>query len=126
MSQPSKKVLIVEDEAIVRFDISEHLSQHGFSVLEAADSAEAFDHLEAQPDIAFLITDIDMPGMLDGLILAKFAAERWPHVGVLVISGKRRAEVTDIPDGAVFVAKPFELASISQTMLTWGASEPAS
>ncbi|RYG58222.1 MAG: response regulator [Alphaproteobacteria bacterium] len=111
------KVLVVEDDAILRFDISEHLSAHGYEVLEAENSEEGFSILESQQSIAFLVTDIDMPGILDGLMLAKFAAERWPHVRIVVISGRRQAEVSDLPDGAVFLSKPCDLAAISGSLL---------
>lgn len=109
-----KKILIAEDEAVIRFDLSEHLTAEGFEVLEAAHSTEAFDLLEKVSDIDVLITDIDMPGIVDGLILAKFVAERWPHIQVLVMSGKRRAEAGDLPDGSIFMLKPYDLSAISE------------
>jgi len=115
----SPKVLVVEDEAILRFAIIEHLSANGFEVLEAGNSAEAFDILEKQPRIDFVLTDIDMPGTLDGLMLAKFAAERWPQIRVVVVSGKRKAEITDLPDGSIFFSKPYDPATISSELKKW-------
>ena len=46
-------------------------------------------------------------GGADGFGLARAVAERWPDIGILVASGRARAEEGDMPDGAVFVAKPF-------------------
>jgi len=110
-------VLIVEDEALVRIDISEHLAAEGYEVVEAVDAEHAFEVLEARSDVTVLITDIDMPGLLDGLMLAKFAAERWPHVKMLVISGQRQAELSDLPDGAKFLSKPVDLDALNSALL---------
>jgi len=107
-----KTVLVVEDEAIVRSDIAEHLAARGYAVLEAANAAEAFDVLEDQSSVDFILTDIDMPGIVDGLTLAKFAAERWPNLRMVVISGQRQAQATDLPDGATFLSKPHDLDAI--------------
>lgn len=121
----SPKVLVVEDEAILRFAIIEHLSANGFEVLEARHSAEAFDILEKQPGIDFLLTDIDMPGTIDGLMLAKFSAERWPQIRVAVVSGKRKAEITDLPDGSIFFPKPYNSAAICRELKSWTKRSPA-
>ena len=107
------RVLVVEDEAIVRFDLSEHLISEGYEVLEAVDAEDAFKALDTRSDVSILLTDIDMPGLLDGLMLAKFAAERWPHVKMVVISGQRQAEVHDLPDGCRFLSKPIDLDELN-------------
>lgn len=120
-----RKVLVVEDEAIVRFDISEHLASHGYEVLEAVDTEDAFTVLDARSDVGFLLTDIGMPGLLDGLMLAKFAAERWPHVKMVVISGQRQAEVSDLPDGAVFLSKPVDLDDLTDRLNALSTEERA-
>ncbi|RYE54280.1 MAG: response regulator, partial [Hyphomicrobiales bacterium] len=64
---PPIRVLVVEDEALVRIDIADQLSDAGFDVLEAANAAEAIDLLEKNPSIRLVFTDIDMPGSMDGL-----------------------------------------------------------
>ena len=114
------KVLVVEDEALIRFNISDHLAQIGHEVLEAANAAEAFELLESEQGVGVIITDIEMPGPVDGLMLAKFATERWPHLRVIVISGHQEAEATDLPDGTAFLSKPCDLEDISRMMTELG------
>lgn len=114
------KVLVVEDEALIRFNISDHLAQTGHEVLEATTAAEAFEVLESEQGVGIIITDIDMPGPVDGLMLAKFATERWPHLRVIVISGQQKADATDLPDDTAFLSKPFDLEDISRLMTEYG------
>jgi len=113
------KVLVVEDEPLIRFDLSDHLTQEGYLVLEATNAAEAFELLDSDEDVGFMITDIDMPGPVDGLILAKFATERWPVIRIIVISGQQKPAMTDLPDGSVFLSKPYEFSYISRLMGNW-------
>ena len=111
MSQ-SIVVLVVEDEPLVRLDIADCLSDEGFDVIEAANADEAINALKANDRIRLLFTDVDMPGSMDGLKLATLASERWPPVSIIVTSGHRLVEISDIPDGSVFFAKPYSHAAI--------------
>lgn len=114
------KVLVVEDEALIRFNISDHLAHTGHEALEATNAAEAFEILESEQDVGAIITHIEMPGPVDGLMLAKFATERWPHRRVIAISSHQEAEATDLPDGTAFLSKPCGLEDISRKMTEFG------
>ena len=100
-------VLIVEDEPLIRMDVAEQLMDDGFQVFEAANADEAIALLETHPSIRILFTDIDMPGSMDGLRLASAVRDRWPPIKIVVTSGHRKVEITDIPDGSMFYAKPY-------------------
>ena len=100
-------VLVVEDEALIRLDIVDQLADEGYEVLEAGSADEAVALLEANPAIRILFTDIDMPGSMDGLKLAAAVRDRWPPVKIVVTSGHRMVEITDLPDGSVFFSKPY-------------------
>ena len=100
-------VLVVEDEVLVRMGIADHLGEHGFTVLEAADADEARDILDGNRDIGAVFTDIDMPGSMDGLKLAAIVRDRWPPVRILVTSGHRQVEASDLPRDAQFFPKPY-------------------
>jgi len=63
-------VLVVEDEAIIRMDITDQLEDFGLRVLEAANAAEAVKIPTGNSDIQVMFTDVDMPGEMDGLRLA--------------------------------------------------------
>lgn len=109
-------VLVVEDEAIVRVDIADQLSDTGFVVLEAANADEAIVLLETNPAIRLIFTDVDMPGSMDGLRLAAAVADRWPPVRIIVTSGHRIVSVTDMPNGSVFFSKPYRSQDIVTSM----------
>lgn len=112
----SKTILVVEDEPLVSMALAEDLEAAGYTVLEAADAAAALQILEGHADISLIITDVDMPGSMDGLLLASAVADRWPPIRIIVVSGHRRIEITDIPDGSVFYAKPYRSADILGSM----------
>ncbi|MGV8856471.1 MAG: response regulator [Devosia sp.] len=105
-------VLVVEDEALVRLDIVSQLEDEGFVVVEADNADDAVRLLETNPAISILFTDIDMPGSMDGLKLSRAVRNRWPPVKIVVTSGHRKVEITDLPDGSVFHAKPYRHAEV--------------
>lgn len=109
-------VLVVEDEALLRLDIVDSLEEDGFRVLSAGDSDEAIAILKSHQPIDLVLTDVEMPGQLDGLALAKLVAARWPTTRIIVTSGRRVVEITDIPDGAVFFSKPYVHEEVIKAM----------
>lgn len=115
MAAPTK-ILVVEDEPLLRMDISDHLSDQGFLVFEAGDADEAIAILEGNLDIRLIMTDIDMPGSMDGLKLAEAVRGRWPPVKIIVVSGHRMVEITDLPDGSMFFSKPYSPTHIISSM----------
>ena len=80
-------VLVVEDEPFTRIMAANVLSSAGFVVLEAGSAGEALTILEANEDVGVVFTDVEMPGALDGLELARHIAERWPSIGIVICSG---------------------------------------
>lgn len=105
-------VLLVEDEPLVRTLQVDILREAEFWVLEAADADEAFEILKRRPDVRAVLTDVDMPGSIDGFEFARLVAQGWPEVGVLVISGKTAPSPGDLPPTAMFAAKPLRPAAI--------------
>ena len=67
-------LLIVEDEILVRTVAVEIAGDAGFAVLQADDAIRV---LQSHPDIRVVLTDVDMPGSLDGLELAQAIRHRW-------------------------------------------------
>ena len=120
-------VLVVEDEPLVRMDAADVLEQAGFEVIEAADARSAQEALERRSDIGVLFTDVQMPGAMNGLDLAWLVHDRWPRIGLVITSGHLRPEQQGLPDGAVFIAKPYaEQAptTIIRTLLDDGQGPP--
>lgn len=101
------KVLVVEDEAIIRFAISDDIREGGFDVLEAANADEALQLLACDAEIGVLFTDVDMPGSMDGLDLSEAVHARWPAVRVIVTSGKQVPLRGVLPTDSRFMPKPY-------------------
>ncbi len=115
MSSPIK-VLVVEDEFLIRMDLVDYLSDEGFEVFEAADADEAIAILEANEQIQVMFTDVDMPGSLDGLKLSAAVRDCWPPMKIIVTSGHRAVALTDLPEGSLFYAKPYHPAAIAASL----------
>lgn len=110
-SQP--QVLVVEDEFLIRLTLVEALSDEGFEVLEADTGDAALSVLQCSPAIRLLLTDIQLPGSLDGHALAAKARESLPDLPVIFMTGR-----LDAADDAqrstrnVFITKPYTLTDI--------------
>ncbi len=98
---------MVDDEAVLRFLASDVLEESGFQVLEAENAKAALQILADHPGVRVLFTDINMPGALDGLDLAREVHARWPGIKLVVTSGRLRPSDSEIPDSGRFVAKPY-------------------
>jgi two-component system, response regulator PdtaR len=109
-------VLLVEDEPLVRLTQVDILREAEFWVVEAQDADEAFDILKRRPDITAVLTDVDMPGSIDGLEFARLVRQGWPEVGVLVISGKTAPGPGELPLGADFLHKPVRPAALIKAL----------
>ncbi len=106
------RVLVVEDEPLLRSFNTDMLTAAGFEVLEAADAAEALRLLESHDDIRVVFTDVEMPGALDGFELAHRIGVQWPGIGVLVTSGRRYPNEIFPAETRRFVPKPFRAAQV--------------
>jgi CheY-like chemotaxis protein len=100
-------VLIVEDEFLLRLDAVDMIAAAGYEVLEAGNADEAIEILEAHRDITVIFTDIQMPGSMDGLKLARAVRGRWPPIKIVATSGHVHVNETDLPEGGRFLPKPY-------------------
>jgi CheY-like chemotaxis protein len=100
-------VLVVEDEPLVRMVAFEAIEAAGFKAYAAADADEAISILERQRDIRLVFTDINMPGSMDGIRLAHCVRDRWPPVQFIVTSAHLKLGEAELPQGSVFVSKPY-------------------
>lgn len=101
-------VLVVDDEPMIRILAVKALLGAGFRVFEACCAAEALVVLDGLADVHAVLTDIEMPGAMDGLALAATVHERWPDIAILVTSGCCRPQEDELPEGAEFLAKPYK------------------
>ena len=122
---PAPVVLVAEDEVLVRMMTVDVLEEAGCAVLEAANAHAALCVLHARSDVQVLVTDVEMPpGPLTGIDLARLTRERFPHMGVVIVSGKVRPSPDEIPPGARFIPKPYsatKLTGVVQEVMTRAA-----
>ena len=109
-------ILIVEDEFLLRLDSAQTIESAGFEVIQAANADEAIAILKARSDIHVVFTDIQMPGSMDGLKLARFVRDRWPPIKIVATSGHVTVDQDDLPDGSVFLPKPYRGAHVVATL----------
>jgi CheY-like chemotaxis protein len=100
-----RSVLVVEDEAQLRYNIVDFLDQAGYRTLEAANADEALVLLKHHA-IDTVYTDIDMPGSMDGLGLVARVRSQWPSTRIIVTSGLVKLSHKDVEAGVTFVCKP--------------------
>jgi CheY-like chemotaxis protein len=116
MSEPLPapiRVLVVEDEFLIRLTLSEALGDEGFEVLEAETGDAALPMLAPGCGISLLLTDIQLPGSLNGRALVERVRRTMPGLPVIYMTGRPD------PDGEapaspldVFIAKPYTLTAI--------------
>jgi CheY-like chemotaxis protein len=108
-------VLIVEDEAMLRLALADHLQGCGFMVLEACDAHGAIEIIEAGGEIDVVFTDVKMPGEMDGFGLAKWVRDNQPGLAVFVASGySGKFDLAhELCADEQFFAKPYDLDVIA-------------
>lgn len=118
--------LIVEDNAKVMLNTLEILDEQGFDVFASMDTDDALRRLQVYGDeLKLLFTNVELPGSIDGFKLARSAATRWPALPIIVASGRRSAGPGDMPDGAVFLPKPYGRTEVLDTLVYFKSIEPA-
>jgi DNA-binding response OmpR family regulator len=102
------RIMIVEDEFLIRLTLAEALSDEGFEVIQAATADEALAALRDNPDIALLLTDIQLPGRLNGVELVRTVRQQVPRLPVIFMTGRPDSLTRNATaPGDVFIAKPY-------------------
>jgi len=118
------KVLIVEDEMMLRMRAVDIVEDAGFSPVQAVNADQALSILESRSDISLLFTDIQMPGSMDGLKLAHAVHDRWPAIKIILVSGQVNPSDADRPADSRFFGKPLsddQMIAELQAMVGAGA-----
>jgi CheY-like chemotaxis protein len=112
-SAAARTLLIVEDDVMIRALMGDYLRGEGFSVIEAADADEGLQVLHSAAPLALMVTDVRMPGEIDGIELARRARQIRPGLRLIVSSGHAAA-----PDALraadLFLRKPYDLAHLAR------------
>jgi DNA-binding NtrC family response regulator len=102
-------VLLVEDDPLLRMNSHDGLSAAGYHVIEAANASEALAILEARCDVSCVVSDIIMPGDMNGILLSWEMRSRWPQIPMILSSGKALPSPSSVPDSTIMLQKPFAL-----------------
>lgn len=116
---PPHSVLVVEDDEILRSLMAEAISLLGVNVIDCASADEALPMLEGSSSIVLVMTDMSMPGSMDGLDFAQVIWSRWPGLPVIVTSGNRSMPEGLMPSNATFLQKPWSLVTLNQTIKSY-------
>ncbi|WBH17453.1 response regulator [Sphingomonas radiodurans] len=103
------RLLVVEDEMLIRMVVSEVLRDAGYDVVEAANGDEALELLRAGVAIDLVLSDVRMPGSTDGLALLAFVRKYHAEVPVIISSGHLESQVALDAGASQFLGKPFRV-----------------
>lgn len=111
-----RRLLLVEDDPLLRMTLAEVLAEAGFSVVEAEDAESALGLVASRDDLDLLLTDINLPGA-DGFALASAARRLRPALPVVYASGRiSEPDPQRALPGAPFLAKPFSVSKAVTTL----------
>lgn len=116
MTDKTPVLLVVEDEPLLRMLAIDVGEDAGFDVVAVANAADAIAILEERADIRLVFTDIDMPGSLDGMKLAAHIRDRWPPIHIIMTSGHVKPDLSELPEGTLFFAKPYRQDRVIEAM----------
>jgi DNA-binding NtrC family response regulator len=106
-------VIIVEDEQMVRMAAVGAFEDAGFEVLESKNAQAAMLILCTEGGrVQALFTDVEMPGAMNGLMLAQQIHLDWPLIKVMVASGQEVPATGVMPANSRFFKKPYDLAKV--------------
>ena len=105
-------ILLVEDECIIRMASAAMLEDAGYVVIEATDADDALRTLRHHPEINVVVTDVQMPGTIDGLGLVEILARDYSHIETVIASGRASVNEARRSGAKRFLAKPYTAAAI--------------
>jgi CheY-like chemotaxis protein len=117
----NERILIVEDDALVRQYVVTQIKSLGYTALEAANAAEALAIIDGDGDIDLLFTDIIMPGAMNGRQLADEAVRRRPQLTTLFTSGYTENAIVHHgrhDSGVLLLAKPYRKTELARMLRT--------
>jgi CheY-like chemotaxis protein len=111
-------VLVVEDDVLIRAAASDELRQRGYSVIEAATADEALSVLRSPLRVELVLTDLRMPGAMDGAALVKIIRAEFPFLKVVMVSGQLPDSATQLLLDGYFgkPVAPSQIASYLQQL----------
>ena len=110
---PGGLILVVEDDPLILEFLCEILQEEGFTVEPQISADAAAGYLEQHADkVVLLLTDITMPGKLNGADLANQFGDRWPGKPIMVMSGFETPQTSGVRHEVFFIKKPWALGQL--------------
>ena len=110
---PGGLILVVEDDPLILEFLCEILQEEGFVVEPQVSADAAADYLEQHAnEVRLLLTDITMPGKLNGADLANLFGDRWPDKPIMIMSGFETPESSGVRHEVSFIKKPWALGQL--------------
>ncbi len=109
-SQPLRRTtaLVIEDDEDQRFLAATLFEEGDFQVVECETAEQGLDVIRKRPhDIELVLTDVQLPGKMDGIEFAQIVHTALPHVPVIVTSGAGDERISELPSGVSFLPKPW-------------------
>jgi two-component system, response regulator PdtaR len=110
------RILVVEDDVLLRYSLCAWLRNRGNDVTEAATGDEAKTILSSLAEVDLVVTDMQMPGATDGASLARYIRSAFPALPVIIVSGNASSPAAT--DAAAFFRKPYDLDAVSACIAT--------
>ena len=111
------RILVVEDNVLLRYTLTEWLRESNFTVVEAVSADEAIIILSSAIHIDLVITDIEMPGSMNGYDLTHYIRENYSALPVIMVSGKPPSTKAAIKGPYEFMQKPYQLPALSKAIV---------
>jgi two-component system, response regulator PdtaR len=110
-------ILLIEDEGLIRMATAAMLEDAGYRVLEAMNADEALATLDTDgEEIDLVITDVQMPGKIDGLALVALISRKYPHIQALITSGRASVNEAWQSGAKKFLSKPYTAMAIQSAV----------
>ena len=103
-------ILLVEDDVLVRFTTAETLRDSGYHVLEAVDAGEALSLIGTGHPLDLVLSDVRMPGQMDGVALTYAIKEVRPNLPVVLVSSHLEPNTSHA--GEAFLSKPYQVGEL--------------
>lgn len=110
----AQTILFVEDEYLIRFMLADSLREIGYQVLEAANGDEGLEILRSTQVVDILVTDVRMPGAVDGMELTRRSKSLAPGRPVIICSAHLFESESEPADE--FIAKPYTVAALADAV----------
>lgn len=106
-----RRVLLVEDDVVLRGLLAEAMRDEGMVVVEAANADEAQHFLMAGNGISLVFSDVEMPGSMNGIGLARWMRQNYPDIALILTSGSAQNVPAEL---GTFIPKPYNLLQAAE------------